>query len=241
MKYIILIGDGMADAPIKVLGGKTPLEAADTPNMDRLASLGTLGLFHSVPEGYPPGSDVANLSILGYDPKKYYTGRAPLEAASMGVDLAPGDVAFRCNLVSYLKTDDGIIMDDYSAGHITTEEAGEIISTLDSELSSAELKFYPGKSYRHLMVIKGAYENIEATPPHDISDKPIEGSLPTGEGAEKINVLTRESEDILARHPVNIKRREEGKKTADSIWLWGQGVKPAMPTMESSYGKTGSI
>ena len=171
MKFIILIGDGMADHPIESLGGKTPLEEAKTPNMDFLATKGTLGIFKSVPEGYPPGSDVANLSILGYDPKKYYTGRSPLEAASIGVELGPTDVAFRCNLVSLLPDGDEVIMHDYSAGHITTEEGGEIMESLNAELSEFDVTFYKGTSYRHLMVWHGGKEALELTPPHDISDK----------------------------------------------------------------------
>ena len=240
-KYIILIGDGMGDEPIASLGGKTPLEAAATPNMDFIAEVGELGMFNSVPEGFPPGSDVANMSILGYSPAEYYSGRAPLEAANIGVELASDEAAFRCNLVTISEVDGVKIMADYSAGHITTEEAEEIVKTLDRELLKEGVRFYPGKVYRHLMVWAGGMVGAETTPPHDISDKPIEAHLPSGEGADKLNELMRLSEDILRDHPVNIKRRAEGKPTADSIWLWGQGRAPKMPTIKELYGIEGSI
>ena len=241
MKYVILIGDGMSDHAIESLGNLTPLEKAPTPNMDRLAASGKLGLFNSVPEGYPPGSDVANLSILGYNPEKYYTGRAPLEAASMGVDLAPGEVAFRCNLVSFRPEAGALLMHDYSAGHISTEEASEIVLSLDKELSGRGVKFYPGKSYRHLMVQIGGSVDIETTPPHDISDRDVAGHLPKGEGAEALIALMEDSERILKKHPVNLKRREEGKNTADSIWLWGEGLAPSMETLSERFGLKGSM
>ena len=240
MKYIILIGDGMADNPIAELDGKTPLQVAKTPNMDRIANSGKVGLLESVPEGYPPGSDVANLSILGYDPKDYYTGRAPLEAANIGIELKEGEVAFRCNLVALKDSGDETIMADYSAGHISTEEADEIIKTLDAELKDDGFRFHTGKSYRHLMVTSfGA--KVEATPPHDISDNSIAGHEPKGEDGEKINALMERSRAILKDHPVNIKRREAGKNEATSIWLWGQGKAPKMESYEERFGRSGSI
>ena len=171
MKYVIMIGDGMADDRVTELKGRTPLEHARTPNMDRLATEGELGLFRSVPGDLPPGSDVANLSILGYDPRKYYTGRAPFEAANMGVELSPTDVAFRCNLVSLTDYEGAFVMADYSAGHIPTEAAAEIIETLDAEFKDRNVRFYPGKSYRHLMVWENGSEDMVTVPPHDISDK----------------------------------------------------------------------
>ncbi len=243
MKYIILIGDGMSDHNLEALGGKTPLEFAKTPNMDAVVSNGAIGLFNSVPEGYPPGSDVANLSILGYDPSKYYTGRAPLEAANIGIDLAPADIAFRCNLVSLDGEGAETIMADYSAGHITTEEAAEIIKTLanDEELSNGGIRFHAGKSYRHLMVYPNGPVKLEATPPHDISDKVISPHLPKGEGADTIVALMERSRVVLKDHPVNIKRREAGKNTADSIWLWGNGKAPKMETYKERFGKSGAI
>jgi 2,3-bisphosphoglycerate-independent phosphoglycerate mutase len=248
MKYIILIGDGMADRPMEELGAKTPLEASETVNMDLVARCGRLGLLRTVPPGFPPGSDVANLSILGYDPGKYYTGRAPLEAASMGVKLAPKDLAFRCNLVTLARRKGALVMDDYSAGHISTEEAREIILTLDSALSKEGVRFYPGKSYRHLMVMAdGAHEcqgGLKLTPPHDISGKEILQYLPGGkggEGGEKLKNLVERSREILKDHPVNRARKGSGKKTADSIWLWGEGRAPTLPTYGERFAIEGAI
>ncbi len=242
MKYIILIGDGMSDDPIERLGGKTTLQAASTPNMDKISMEGEFGLFQSVPEGYPPGSDVANLSILGYAPAKYYTGRAPLEAASIGVELAKGDVAFRCNLVTIGGGEEGRIMADYSAGHITTEEAEDIIATLDKEFKEDGVRFYTGTSYRHLMVWANGKSNYKMTPPHDISDKVIAPEhLPTGEGVEMIMHLMERSVELLKDHPVNLARKAAGKNTADCIWLWGQGRAPQMPTFKDSYNISGAI
>lgn len=244
MKYIILIGDGMADNAIDELGGKTVLEYAFTPNLDSIAGSGKYGLFATVPQGYPPGSDVANLSILGYDPKKYYTGRAPLEAASIGVKLSPTDVAFRCNLVTINDKDGLDVMDDYSAGHITTGEADGIIKTLDREFSKHGVRFYTGTSYRHLMVWEDAPSGVSAvktTPPHDISDKPVAPNLPNGKGDEKLKALIELSRAVLKDHPINIKRVAGGKKPATSIWLWGQGMPPAMPTLKERFGVSGSL
>ena len=236
-----MIGDGMADEPIEELGGKTVLEAARTPNMDRIAGGGKLGLFKSVPDGYPPGSDVANLALLGYDPARYYTGRAPLEAANMGVALAPEETAFRCNLVSLTPMDDTFIMADYSAGHISTEEAAEVIATLDSALSGEGVKFHAGKQYRHLMVTKGMDGALDLTPPHDISDREVAEYLPKGEGAERLLRLMDLSREILMDHPVNVKRRADGRKGPDSIWLWGHGKAPKMETYKERFGLDGAI
>lgn len=241
MKYIILIGDGMADSPVAELKGKTPLEHAPTPNLDRLASLGKFGLFATVPPGYSPGSDVANLSVLGYDPRKYYTGRAPLEAASIGVKLGPSDVAFRCNLVTLSAPSVDAVMADYSSGHITTEEASEIVRDLDKALSAEGVRFYPGTSYRHLMVWKDGKKDIKTTPPHDISDKKITEHLPKGDGSDKLKRLMELSWGVMKDHPVNRKRAEAGKKPATSIWLWGQGVAPSMPPMKDRFGVDGAI
>lgn len=244
MKYIILIGDGMADNRIEELGGKTPLEFVATPNLDSIGSKGMLGLFATVPPGFPPGSDVANLSIFGYDPAKYYTGRAPLEAASIGVKLGPKDMAFRCNLVTIADRDGKAVMDDYSAGHITTEDANGIIKTLDKELASAGVRFYTGTSYRHLMVWKDSPEgvkNIKTTPPHDISDKEVAGHFPKGTGEDKLKGIIELSQTVLKDHPVNKRRISEGKKPATSIWLWGQGMAPAMPTLRHRFGVDGCI
>lgn len=247
MKYIILLGDGMADRPRQDLGGKTCLQAARTPNLDQLATLGQVGMVHTVPEGYAPGSDVANLSVLGYDPRAYYTGRSPLEAASIGVQLGPADVAFRCNLVT-LKMAGGAssgrrkaVMEDFSAGHISTQEARSLIEEIDSKLGSEHIRFYPGVSYRHLMVWKGGKDRIECTPPHDIQDKDIQDYLPRGEGDEVINELMEGSYDLLLNHPVNRARLESGKRSANSIWLWGQGKRPSMPTFREKYGIEGAV
>ncbi len=250
MKYIILLGDGMADLPHADLGGKTCLQAAKTPNMDQLASRGKVGMVRTVPEGFQPGSDVANLSVLGYDPRKYYSGRSPLEAASIGVELGPEDVAFRCNLVT-LRLAGGAsvvsgkgrraLMEDFSAGHITTQEARLLIEELDSKLGSEHLRFYPGVSYRHLMVWKGGKDKLECTPPHDIQDKDILDYLPRGEGDEVINALMEESTELLLAHPVNKARQESGKRMANSIWLWGQGKRPSMPAFREKFGLEGSM
>jgi 2,3-bisphosphoglycerate-independent phosphoglycerate mutase len=250
MKYIILLGDGMADRPIAELGGKTCLQAANTPNLDQLASLGQVGMVHTVPEGFLPGSDVANLTVLGYDPRKYYTGRSPLEAASIGVELGPDDVAFRCNLVT-LRVSGGkssatgarrrAFMEDFSAGHISTEEARQLIEEIDNKLSTDHIRFYPGVSYRHLMVWRGGKEKIECAPPHDIQDKDVTDYLPRGEGDDIINELMEASFEILAAHPVNKGRVESGKRPANSIWLWGQGRRPNMPTFKEKYGLEGAI
>lgn len=241
MKYLLLIGDGMSGHKIESLGGLTTMEAAKTPNMDFLASKGTVGLYKSVPDNLPPGSDVANLSLLGYDPNEYYTGRSPLEAASMGVDLKQSELAFRTNLVSLKESGDTFIMDDYSAGHITTEDATELIKSLDEELSKEGVRFYPGVAYRHLMVWEHDSNEIKTTPPHDISDKEILGHTPTGPGSEKLDKLMALSREVFKDHPVNVRRRAEGKKTADSIWLWGQGRAPEMVTFKEKFGLTGSL
>ncbi len=243
MKYIVIIGDGMTDRPIEALGGKTPLQAAFTPNMDSIAQKGILGRVHTIPEGFHPGSDVANLSILGYDPRKYYSGRAPLEAASMGIELGNDDVAFRCNLVclKYNKTRDRAVMEDYSAGHISTEEAAELIKALNEGLSSPDIKFYPGISYRHLMLWKGGSTEVECVPPHDIIGKEITEYLPVGKGDDVLRSLMEKSVEILEAHEINKKRAAQGKPVANSIWLWGQGRKPNMPTLKDRYGITGAL
>ncbi len=250
MKYIILLGDGMADWPMAELGGKTCLQAAKTPNLDSLATQGQVGMVHTVAEGFPPGSDVANLSVFGYDPRQYYTGRSPLEAASIGVHLAPSDVAFRCNLVT-LRVTGGksagtggrrrAVMEDFSAGHISTQEARILMEEIDSKLSSDHVRFYSGVSYRHLMTWKGGKDNIECTPPHDIQDKDILDYLPRGDGDGFINELMEASYDILANHPVNKARVENNKRPANSIWLWGQGRRPSMPTFKEKYGVEGAV
>ncbi len=237
MKYIVLLGDGMADRPLKELGGKTPLQAAEIPNLDCLAAGGEMGRVQTVPDSFTPGSDVANLSVLGYDPVKYFTGRAPLEAASMGVELGPEDVAFRCNLVTL--QDEKMI--DFSAGHISTEEARGLIRAVDAELSDEEVSFYPGVSYRHLMVWRGGKDGASCTPPHDISGQPVKEYLPQGAGSERLNDLMLRSRGVLVDHPVNQNRVLHGDAPATSIWLWGQGKRPSMPTFQEKYGLTGGM
>jgi 2,3-bisphosphoglycerate-independent phosphoglycerate mutase len=241
MKYIILQGDGMADWPLEKYGGKTPLEIAATPNMDRLASRGVFGLAHTIPEGFPPGSDVGNMSILGYDPALYHTGRAPLEAASVGIDLSPKDIAFRCNLVTIGEKNGNEFMEDFTAGHITSEEAAEIIRDLNRELSGDGIEFFPGVSYRNLMVWRSGKEKMETTPPHDITDKDIASYMPSGDGGERLLDLMRRSRAILANHPVNKRRQHKGERRAASIWLWGQGRAPALPTLKQRFGIDGAV
>ena len=242
MKYVIVQGDGMADWPVDALGGKTPLEYARTPHMDRIASEGVFGLTRTIPDGYPPGSDVGTLSVLGYDPRRYHTGRSPIEAASMGVELAPDDVAFRCNLVSLGRTDDGAeTMADFAAGHISSADAAELIQALDDEVGGGAFAFYPGVSYRHLLVWRGGKEGMTTTPPHDITGRPIADSLPQGEGAERLRELMRRSREIFASHPVNARRVADGHTQVSSIWLWGQGRRPAVPTLAERFGVSGAV
>jgi 2,3-bisphosphoglycerate-independent phosphoglycerate mutase len=238
MKYVVLIGDGMADEPLEELGGKTVLQKANTPNMDHIARNGRAGLARTVPEGMHPGSDVANMSIIGYDPKKYYSGRAPLEAASMGIKIAGDDVAFRCNLITI---NDGLIT-DYSSGHITNAEAKELIEAVDAKLGNATFSFYPGISYRHLLVSKGALgAETQCTPPHDVIDQDRRLHMPVGKDSEVVSELIEASMPILENHPVNEKRINEGKNPGNSIWLWGQGFAPAFPLFSELYGLKGAI
>jgi len=233
----------MADYPIPELQGKTPLQAAKTPNLDRMAKKGVLGLVRTVPPAMPPGSDVANLSIFGYDPALHFTGRAPLEAAAMGVKLNPQDVAFRCNLVTLGSRSGRETMDDFSAGHISTGEAREIIQKIGEILGDDEFHFFPGVSYRHLLVWRNGEKGLKAktTPPHDISGKEVAEFLPRGNGQEEILSLMEKAKEVLTDLPVNQKRREAGKKPANAIWLWGQGKAPALLPMTERFGLRGSV
>jgi 2,3-bisphosphoglycerate-independent phosphoglycerate mutase len=240
MKYAVLLGDGMADWAVESLGGKTPLEFAKIPNMDRIARDGTIGLIDTVPKGLKPGSDVAILSVLGYDPVTCYTGRGPLEAASMGIHLDPGDLAFRCNLVT-LGAGTDPVMADFTAGHISTAEAREIILGLDQAIGSGHLKFYPGVGYRHLLVWKGGGPVVETTPPHDITGLATAQYLPKGKGAGDVLDLMLKSREVLQDHPVNRSREANGEKKATSIWLWGQGVKPVMEPLSRKFGLSGGM
>ncbi len=239
MKYLILLGDGMADYPIDALGGKTPLEYAHTPNMDRMAAEGILGLIDTIPKGLPPGSDVANLAVLGYNPHDCYTGRGPLEAANMGIALSPDDIAFRCNLVTL--SNEEPVMEDFTAGHISSAEARCIISDIKNGLGSDTFLFYPGVGYRHLMVWKGGDPDLVTTPPHDITGKGIIRYLPSGPGSETINRLMRRSWELLAGHPINRERVARGLKPATSIWLWGQGKAPRMRKITERFQIRGGM
>jgi 2,3-bisphosphoglycerate-independent phosphoglycerate mutase len=231
----------MADYPLPELNNQTPLQAAQTRWMDTIARRGTLGMVQTIPQGLSPGSDIANLNILGYDPTRYLTGRAVYEAASSGVKLNDHDVAFRCNLVTLKDTDGSTIMEDYSAGHITTPEASEIISELDQKLGTDEMHFYPGISYRHLMVWQSGSIAIETTPPHDITGQNISAFLPKGEGSKKLQQLMEDSRAVLADNPTNKERIAASKNPANAIWLWGQGSPINLPSFREKYGLSGSV
>jgi 2,3-bisphosphoglycerate-independent phosphoglycerate mutase len=242
MKYVIVHGDGMADWPCAELGGKTPLQAARKPNMDRIASCGELGMVATIPAGMPPGSDVGTMTMLGYDPKRYHTGRAPIEAASQGLDIGPDDVVFRMNLVTLSPAPEGsTVMADFTSGHITSEEAAQIVHDLSTALGGGEVEFHHGVSYRHLMVWHGGPADTVLTPPHDITDKPVAEFLPRGRGADRLRDLMARAAEILAHHPVNEARRAGGKPPATSVWFWGQGKRPAVPTLKDRFGTGGSV
>jgi 2,3-bisphosphoglycerate-independent phosphoglycerate mutase len=242
MKYVVLLGDGMADYPTKMLGGKTPLQCAFTPYMDQIAAEGTLGLVDTIPAGFTPGSDVATLSVLGYDPRETYTGRGPLEAASMGISLGQNDMAYRCNLVTIGEKDSpNAFMDDFTAGHISTEESREIILDINKALGSSPYQFFPGVGYRHLFVWRNAPSSPETTAPHDITGRTIESYLPHGDSSQEINSIMQRAGKILINHPVNVQRQKAGKKQANSIWLWGQGKKPQIVPLTQKYSLQGGM
>lgn len=240
MKYIVMLGDGMADYPIEELGGRTPLEAAKKPNIDRLAQHGELGMVKTVPEGLKPGSDVANLSAMGYNPLQCYTGRSPLEAVSIGIQMADTDVAFRCNLVTLSDETDyeDKTMVDYSSGEITTEEAAELIRAVDEAFRTEQILFYPGISYRHCMIWHDGPVGLDLTPPHDISDRKVTEYLPKN---PVILDLMKRSYEVLKDHPVNRARMERGLNPANSIWLWGEGTRPGVSRFEDTYGVKASV
>lgn len=243
MKYIVILGDGMADYPVDYFDGKTVLEVADKPTIDYMCRHGELGTVKTVQDGMKPGSDVANLSVMGYDTKKCYSGRSPLEAASIGVEMKDDDVTFRTNLVT-LSSEENYAdktMLDYSAGEITTEESEQLMKSIAEELNTDTVKFYPGISYRHLCVWNGGSTNVTLTPPHDISDRKITDYLPKGDGAEVFLHMMQKSEKILKNHPVNKKRIAEGKNPATSIWPWGEGTKPQLDNFKEKYGIAGSV
>jgi len=238
MKYIIVLGDGMADEPLVAFGGKTPLQMADKPVIDSLAKRGRTGRLITVPEDMHPGSEIANMSVLGYDVKSVFEGRGVLEAASIGVTLEEEDLALRCNLL-YIEDEN---IKNHSAGHISNPEAYELIEFLNKKLGNETIRFYPGVSYRHLLVIKGGNKHLNCTPPHDVPGKPFRPCLIKPENAQAsdtaklLNYLTLRSQALLSDHPVNQKRKEAGKDMANSIWLWSPGYKPQMPTLKELFG-----
>lgn len=241
MKYIVLVADGMADYPIEQLNGRTPMEVAQTPNMDYIVRYGRLGRVKNVPDKMIPASDVANMSILGYDPKKYYSGRGPLEAVNLGITLGDNDIAFRCNLVTVSNGN----MEDYSAGHISSKEAAILINLINEQLGTDKVKFFPGISYRHLLLVKdGLLQNLDkldCKAPHDILDKPIDKNFPKGEGSAFILDLMQKSRAILEKAEINSVRIDLKENPANMIWLWGQGKKPVLPTFADRYGIAGSV
>jgi 2,3-bisphosphoglycerate-independent phosphoglycerate mutase len=242
VKYVIIHGDGMADWPCDELGGKTPLEAARKPNMDLIASRGQFGLVATIPPGMPSGSDVGTMTMLGYDPTRYHTGRAPIEAASQGIELGSDDVVFRMNLVALQPADGGgRIMHDFTSGHIASEEAARIVSDIARELSGDGIEFHNGVSYRHLMVWRNGISGTSLTPPHDIAGTPVEPHLPAGEGADRLNAIMRSAAEIMRDHPANRGRRAEGKVEATDVWFWGQGKRPALPTLKARFDVDGSV
>jgi 2,3-bisphosphoglycerate-independent phosphoglycerate mutase len=240
MKYIVIIGDGMADFPLDELGGKTPLMVANKPYMDMMAREGDCGKVLTIPEGFSPGSDVACMSIFGYNPAKFYTGRAPIEASGMGIKMEDADVAFRCNLVYLENISGNAVMGDYSGGHITTEEAKIIMEDLYKAIGGSEFTFFQGVSYRHIMLWKNGLFEMETTPPHDITEKEILSYLPKGKGADRIIALMKDSQKVLRKHPLNKKREETGRFPANSIWLWGQGKRSQFPLFFEKYGLRGA-
>lgn len=244
-KYVVVLYDGMADYPVPALDGKTPMMCAKKPNMDYLAQRSEVGLIKTVADGLKPGSDVANMSVMGFDPMKFYTGRSPLEAASIGIDMKPSDVSLRCNLVTLSEDDkpyEEKTIEDYCANDISTEEAEEIIKTIEEELGTDEFKFYSGVSYRHCLIwANGTTDLGTMTAPHDITGKVITDYLSPAENAKPLIEMMKKSYDILKDHPVNIARKAQGKRPANSIWLWGEGTRPAMQSFEEIFGIKGSV
>lgn len=244
MKYIVLLCDGMADLPREDLPGKTPMGTASKPNMDKLAKISEIGMVKTVADSLKPGSDVANLSVLGYDPAVYYSGRSPLEAGSIGIDMKPTDVSFRCNLVTLSDEEDYAqkTMTDYCAGDISTAEAKELIKFIREKLGNEEFSFYSGVSYRHCLIWdKGTLDIGSLTPPHDITGRKITDYLGVNENGKKLLDMMKKSYDLLKDHPVNKKREEKGLRPANSIWLWGEGVRKELTSFEEKYGLKGAM
>lgn len=244
MKYVVVLYDGMADYPVEALGGKTPMQKANKPIFDSLAKRGEVGLVRTIGEGLKPGSEIGNLTVIGYDPRKYFTGRSPLEAISIGVKMADDDISLRCNLVTLSDEEnyDDKTMVDYSAGDISSEEAAKIIKTVQQNFGGGEFDFYSGVSYRHCLIFhKGTTDLGTMTPPHDISGRVVGPYISTSPNAQKLTSLMRKSYDLLKDHPVNIERIKQGKRPANSIWLWGEGTKPTLPPFSELYGVKGTV
>ena len=245
MKYVVVLYDGMADYPVPALGGKTPMMVAKKPNLDSLAQRGEVGLIRTVAPGLKPGSDVANMSVMGFDPMKYYTGRSPLEAASIGIDMKPTDVSLRCNLVTLSEDDkpyEEKPIEDDCADDLSTEAAQELIKAVQNELGNDTFHFYTGVYYRHCLIWRGGTTDLGAmTPPHDITGKVITEYLSKSENAKPLIEMMKKSYDILKDHPVNQKRKAAGRRPANSIWLWGEGTRPAMGKFEEIYGIKGGV
>jgi len=243
MKYAIIIPDGCADEPQESLDGKTPLQVADVPAMDEIAAAGVVGRSYNVPDSLGVGSDVANLSVLGYNPLEHFTGRAPLEAAAQGIELGPDDWAVRCNLV----TIEDQVMQDFTAGHISTDEAAELLETAQAQLGSDRLEFFPGVSYRNLLVYRGAGEpapfsrHTRSTPPHDLTDRSVLDDYPRGPGSEVLNELMSDTMALFAEHPVNVARRQQGKRPATNVWLWGLGSTPQLEPFQQRHDIRGAM
>ena len=242
MKYLILVGDGMGDHPLDELGGRTPLEVARIPAIDDLCRNGDFFLNHTVPDGFPPGSDVANLSLLGYAPQHYYTGRAPLEAAAMGIRLAEDETAFRCNFVTLGHSDTGrVTMLDFAAGHITSGEGHQLIAALQDRCADSAFRFHPGVSYRNLVVVKGGYPDLATVPPHDWIEKDVTAHWQRYLADGRWRRLLACVAETLAAHPVNRQRADAGKNPANAVWLWGEGKMPTAPTLTDRFGIRGSM
>ena len=244
MKYVVVLYDGMADYPVEALGSKTPMQKANKPIFDSLAKRGEVGLVRTIGEGLKPGSEIGNLTVMGYDPRKYFTGRSPLEAISIGVKMADDDISLRCNLVTLSDEEnyDDKTMVDYSAGDISSEEAAKIIKTVQQNFGGGEFDFYSGVSYRHCLIFhKGTTDLGTMTPPHDISGRVVGPYISTSPNAQKLTSLMRKSYDLLKDHPVNIERIKQGKRPANSIWLWGEGTKPTLPPFSELYGVKGTV
>lgn len=243
MKYIVMLGDGMADTPVESLNNKTPLEAANKPYMDFLAKHGSVGIVKTIPDTLPPGSDTANLSVMGYDPQEFYTGRSPLEAVSMGIKLGQNDIALRCNLVTLSDTEkfEDATMLDYSAGEISTAESKELINYINENIQTESIRLYPGVSYRHCLVLKDTKPGSICTPPHDISLKPIKGHLPQGNHSDLLLDLMKRSKELLKNHPINIDRVKRGLNPATSCWFWGEGTRPSLTPFADKYHVKGAV